>query len=89
MKRLTWDKTDGSWGVNGVDLSTLSPAAYIAMYKLMRLERLAEVPTEDPLDACCERCCGYDDDGRRSECAECPIRALAMQMRLFWSREVT
>ena len=42
MQRLTWKMPDGSWGVNGVDMSALSPIAYAAMYKLMRLEDMQE-----------------------------------------------
>lgn len=32
MKRVTWKKPDGTWGVNGVDLKKLEqPAVYGAM----------------------------------------------------------
>lgn len=38
MKRLTIKKPDGSWGIDGVDLSTLSPKVYAALMKLHDLE---------------------------------------------------
>lgn len=90
MKRLTWNKPDGSWGVNGVELSTLTPAAYGAMYKLMRMELQEEASVPALFGACCDRCCGFEDDGRRSECAECPIRALAhaAQRKMFFENGV-
>lgn len=90
MKRLTWNKPDGSWGVNGVELSTLTPAAYGAMYKLMRMELQEEASVPALFGACCDRYCGFEDDGRRSECAECPIRALAhaAQRKMFFENGV-
>lgn len=37
-KNLTWLKPSGEWGIEGVDLTALPPAAYGALAKLMRLE---------------------------------------------------
>ena len=37
-KNLTWLKPSGEWGIEGVDLAALPPAAYGALAKLMRLE---------------------------------------------------
>ena len=43
-KNLTWLKPSGEWGIEGVDLAALPPAAYGALAKLMRLEH----PFRDP-----------------------------------------
>lgn len=42
MGRLTWSKPDGSWGIKGVDLAALPPAAYGAMCKLKDMEKMVE-----------------------------------------------
>lgn len=38
MIRSTWSKPDGSWGIEGVDLSTLPPRVYGALMKLKHIE---------------------------------------------------
>lgn len=40
--RCTWSDGKGSWGIKGVDLSTLPPNAYGALCKLHEMERLAD-----------------------------------------------
>ena len=42
MARMTWYRPDGSWGVDGVDLSALPPRIYGALCKLMRMENLID-----------------------------------------------
>ena len=80
MQRLTWKMPDGSWGVNGVDVSALSPMAYAAMYKLMRLEDMQEGDLMPILRDSCDKVCGFVDDRRRSECGDCPIRLMAARL---------
>ena len=41
-RRLTWKAPNGDWGIRGVDLASLPPAAYGALCKLLRMEELAE-----------------------------------------------
>ena len=84
------NKKDGSWGVNGVELSTLTPAAYGAMYKLMRMELQEEASVPALFGACCDRCCGFEDDGRQSECASARIghSAHAAQLQMFFENGV-
>lgn len=36
--RLTWSKSNGEWGLSGVDLSALPPAVYGALCKLKDYE---------------------------------------------------
>lgn len=36
--KLTWKKPNGEWGVEGVDLTALPPAAYAAIAKLKDIE---------------------------------------------------
>lgn len=38
MAKLTWYAPDGSWGISGAELSSLPPALYGAVYKLMQYE---------------------------------------------------
>lgn len=40
--RCTWNDGRGCWGVRGVDLASLPPAAYGALCKLHDIERLAD-----------------------------------------------
>lgn len=42
MPRCTWSDGRGNWGIRGVDLATLPPNAYGALYKLHNIERLAD-----------------------------------------------
>ena len=37
-KKLTWKNEKGEWGLDGVDLATLPPAAYGAIAKLKDIE---------------------------------------------------
>jgi hypothetical protein len=50
MGCCTWSDGRGNWGVKGVDLSTLPPGAYGALYKLHEIEKAAlEInTTRDP-----------------------------------------
>ena len=41
-RRLTWKAPNGDWGIRGVDLAALPPAAYGALCKLLRMEELTE-----------------------------------------------
>lgn len=43
-KNLTWLRPSGEWGIEGVDLTALPPAAYGALAKLMRLEHPLREP---------------------------------------------
>lgn len=36
--KLTWKKPNGEWGIEGVDLTALQPAAYAAIAKLKDIE---------------------------------------------------
>jgi len=36
--KLTWKKPNGEWGIEGVDLTALPPAAYAAIAKLKDIE---------------------------------------------------
>ena len=45
--RLTWSRPDGSWGLEGVDLTKLPPRVYGALCKLKRMEALVE-QIQDP-----------------------------------------
>lgn len=76
---------DGSWGVNGVDMSALSPIAYAAMYKLMRLEDMQEGDVMPILRDSCDKVCGFVDDRRRSECGGTKCNSCR---REFWTQEV-
>lgn len=40
MSRITWSKPDGSWGIEGVELSQVPPKVYGALCKLKRIEDL-------------------------------------------------
>lgn len=48
MRRMTWKKPNGEWGVRGVDLSTLPPVLYGMAHKLLDFEERCESP--DALD---------------------------------------
>ena len=37
--RMTWEAPDGSWGMDGVELSALPPKVYAALHRLMEFER--------------------------------------------------
>ena len=38
IRPITFRKTSGEWGIEGVNLSALPPTVYAALYKLMELE---------------------------------------------------
>lgn len=40
--RLTYHNADGTWGIKGVDLSTIPPGVYGALYKLKDVEDAKE-----------------------------------------------
>lgn len=42
---LTWKKDNGEWGIEGVDLTALPPAAYGAIAKLKDIEHPMDLPT--------------------------------------------
>lgn len=46
MNRMTWNQPDGSWGIEGVELETLPPKVYGALYKLMDYEKTGLSPKQ-------------------------------------------
>lgn len=36
--RVTWSRPNGEWGVDGVDLTTLPPRAYMGLLRLKDIE---------------------------------------------------
>lgn len=50
-KALTWKKENGEWGIDGVDMALLPPAAYGALCKLMYLEHPVAPTRADALRA--------------------------------------
>lgn len=46
MNRITWNQPDGSWGIKGVELQTLPPKVYGALYKLMDYEKTGLSPKQ-------------------------------------------
>lgn len=73
MKRLTWKKHNGDWGLHGADLTALPPAVYAAVYKLMKLEDAMSEPASPLMFQCCDKACGMPNDRARPECEDCPI----------------
>lgn len=73
MKRLTWKKPNGDWGLQGADLTALAPLVYGAVFKLMKLEDAMSEPVSQTMESCCYKACGMPTDRRRPECEACPI----------------
>ena len=46
MNRITWNESDGSWGIKGAKLETLPPKVYGALYKLMNYEKTGLSPKQ-------------------------------------------
>lgn len=46
MNRITWNESDGSWGIKGVKLEALPPKVYGALYKLMNYEKTGLSPKQ-------------------------------------------
>lgn len=44
--RITWSEPDGSWGIDGVDLSTLTTRLYMAVFKLKKYEDSGRSPDQ-------------------------------------------
>lgn len=82
MKRLTWKQPNGGWGLQGADLTALQPAAYGAVYKLMKLEDAMSEPVDQAMKACCDKACGRSDDRTRSECEDCPIMTAVINLQV-------
>lgn len=51
-RRLTWSAQDGSWGIEGVDLSALPPKVYGALCKLKDLETAVDAGLTPPHCSC-------------------------------------
>lgn len=87
MKRLTWKNPNGDWGLQGADLTALQPAAYGAVYKLMKLEDAMSEPVDQIMQACCYKACGLPNDRMRLECEDCPIMLAVINLQ-FTSAEL-
>lgn len=82
MKRLTWKKPNGDWGLQGADLTALPPAVYAAVYKLMKLEDAMSEPVDQAMAACCDKACGMPNDRTRPECEACPVMMTTINLQV-------
>lgn len=73
---LTWKKENGEWGIDGVDLTALPPAAYGALCKLKDIEHPATPTNGDRFRAMTDEelgelpFCPYEFAGKGLKCQD-------------------